>query len=48
MGGSAVKETEPAADDVVAEACEPASLSRWERLDVLSEHLDEHELGQAR
>jgi hypothetical protein len=38
MGGSAVEETEPAADDIVAEACEPAPLSsaRSDRRSVAS------------
>jgi hypothetical protein len=45
MGGSAVDETEPAANRVVAEACEPARLARRKRLDVAAEDFDEHELG---
>src|SRR5690242_2884814 len=47
MGGIPVKEAEPAANDIVAEACEPAPLSRRQRLDVAPQYLDEHELCEA-
>ena len=46
MAGPGVQHREHAADDFVAEACEPAGLPGRQLLEIAAQQVEEHQLGE--